>query len=307
MDRLLAITMTLLNQPRVSATELAKRFEVSLRTIYRDMESINQAGIPIVSFAGSDGGYEIMPGYRLEKQVLSLDDFSSIYAALRGVRSVAEGSFPGGLLDRIGALMSEGAKASERASLDIDLTPAPNDREKIAELHETIKALHLVRFAYTDQKGAETERTIEPMGLFLKGFAWYLYGFCLARRDVRVFRLSRMSDIRRQPQTFLRRDITLKDVEDRFMSQADFARVGAVLRFAPEAKARVKDEFGYDRIDTNADGTVSVAARFSSMERAVQKILSYSGDVEVLGPPELIAELRRHVRALARLYQVGID
>ncbi|WJH35793.1 HTH domain-containing protein [Paenibacillus sp. CC-CFT747] len=112
LDRLLAITMTLLNKTRVSAAELAERFEVTPRTIYRDMEAINLAGIPIVSFAGSDGGYEIMPGYRLDKQLLSMDDFSSIISALRGARSATESTELDRLLERIGALASgEGAPA----------------------------------------------------------------------------------------------------------------------------------------------------------------------------------------------------
>ncbi|WP_245599968.1 helix-turn-helix transcriptional regulator [Paenibacillus harenae] len=118
LDRLLAITMTLLNQTRVSATDLAERFEVSLRTIYRDMESINLAGIPIVSFPGSDGGYEIMPGYRVDKQILSLDDFSSICSALRGARTATDSSDIDGLLERIGALMPNHQGAADSFNVD---------------------------------------------------------------------------------------------------------------------------------------------------------------------------------------------
>lgn len=128
LDRLLAITMTLLNQPRISATDLSKRFEVSLRTIYRDMEAINQAGIPIVSFAGSEGGYEIMQGYRLEKQVLSLEDFSSICSALRGVRSATDQSEIDRLIERIGVLMPEPSTTRDQIYMDLDFKPAPNDK-----------------------------------------------------------------------------------------------------------------------------------------------------------------------------------
>jgi predicted DNA-binding transcriptional regulator YafY len=304
LDRLLAITMTLLNQTRVSATELAERFEVSLRTIYRDMESINQSGIPIVSFPGSDGGYEIMSGYRIDKQILSFDDFTSICSALRGARSATDSSDIDGLLERIGALMPAQSGAAGTDHVDFDFTPTPNDKEKIGPLHQAIKELRTVRFEYLDNKGTETERTIEPMGLFLKGYVWYLYGYCLTRSDIRVFRISRMLRLRSLPETFVRRPYTLQDVERQFMGQANFAKVRAVLRFQPEVKTRVRDEFGFDQVTANPDGTLSVTAQYSSTERAVQSILSYSSYAMVLEPPDLIAELRRHIADMARLYKV---
>ncbi|MBB6672044.1 helix-turn-helix transcriptional regulator [Cohnella nanjingensis] len=305
LDRLLSITMTLMNQPRVSATELAERFEVSLRTIYRDMDAINQAGIPIVSFPGSDGGYEIMSSFRIDRQVLSLDDFSAIYSALRGARSATESLNIDKLLEKIGALMPQQAGVADAANLDLDFQPTPNDKEKIGPLHEAIKQLRLVRFEYLDTKGAESERSVEPMGLFLKGYVWYLYGYCLARSDIRIFRLTRMLRLKTLSETFERRDFTLQDVERQFMSRADFAKVKAKLCFSPEAKTRVRDEFGFDRITDHPDGTLSVAAGYSSLERAVQKILSYGSQVTVLDPPELIEELKRHVRQMAVHYGIA--
>jgi predicted DNA-binding transcriptional regulator YafY len=303
LDRLLAITMTLLNQTRVNATELAERFEVSLRTIYRDMDSINQAGIPIVSFAGSDGGYEIVPGYRLDKQILSLEDFSSICSALRGARSATDNSDIDGLLERIGALMPGKSNSTDTYKVDLDFTPTPNDKDKIAPLHQAIKELHLVRFDYLDNKGTETDRTIEPMGLFLKGYVWYMYGYCLTRSDIRVFRLTRINQPRSLPKTFVRRNYTLQDVEQQFMSQANFAKVSAVLHFSPVVKTRVRDEFGFDKIILNPDGSLSVNAHYTSTERAIQNILSYSNNVTITEPPELIAEIQRHVANMLLHYK----
>ncbi|WP_139993688.1 helix-turn-helix transcriptional regulator [Paenibacillus paridis] len=303
LDRLLAITMTLLNQTRVSATSLAERFEVSLRTIYRDMESINQAGIPIVSFPGSDGGYEIMSGYRIDKQILSLDDFSSIFSALRGVRSVTDSTDFDGLLERIGAIMPNQARA-DQMNVDFDLTPTPNDKQKIVLIHQAIKDCQLVQIDYLDNKGTETERTIEPMGLFLKGYVWYLYGYCLMRSDIRVFRLSRMLQIRTMPERFSRRNYSLQDVEQQFMGIAIFSRVRAELLFDQELKTRVRDEFGSDEVVANADGTITVITFYSSMENAIRSILSYSSYVTVIEPPDVIEELQLHIRKLALKYKV---
>ncbi|MFD2614418.1 helix-turn-helix transcriptional regulator [Paenibacillus gansuensis] len=302
LDRLLAITMTLLNQPRVSATELAKRFEVSLRTIYRDMDAINLAGIPIVSFAGSDGGYEIMQGYRLEKQVLSLDDFSSICSALRGVRSATDHSEIDRLIERVGALMPGRDTSMDQNYVDLDFQPAPNDKVHMGPLHQAIKDFQLISFTYLDNKGAETERKLEPMGLFLKGYVWYLYGYCLTRMDFRVFRLSRIGELNILPEQFVRREYTLQDVEQQFMDRADFKKVHAVLLFQPEMKTRVRDEFGFDQVLVNSDGMLSLTSYFSSMERAIQKVLSYGSMVKVMEPPDLIMNIKRQIQKMVELY-----
>ncbi|AFC28592.1 hypothetical protein PM3016_1676 [Paenibacillus mucilaginosus 3016] len=303
LDRLLAITITLLNQPRVSATVLAKRFEVSLRTIYRDMEAINQAGIPIVSFAGSDGGYEIMHGYRLEKQVLSLEDFSSICSALRGVRSATDHSEIDRLIERIGAIMPEQKTAKDQIYMDLDFKPAPNDKVHMGPLHQAIRDLNVISFTYLDNKGVESARKLEPMGLFLKGYTWYVYGYCLTRMDVRVFRLSRIGELKILPEQYVRRDYSLQDVEQQFMNRVDFKKVKAELRFQSEMKTRVHDEFGFDQALVNSDGTLSLTTYFSSMERATQKILSYGCMVKVIDPPELMMNIKRQIQKMSELYE----
>jgi predicted DNA-binding transcriptional regulator YafY len=304
LDRLLAITMTLLNQQRVSATELAERFEVSLRTIYRDMESINQAGIPIVSFPGSDGGYEIMPGYRIDRQVLSLDDFSAIVSALRGVRSATDNSDIDELLERIGAMIPGLSNGTGTANVDLDFTPRSNVKDKIGPLHKAIKEFHLVQFEYLDKKGKETERTVEPMGLFLKGYAWYFYGYCLTRSDFRVFRLSRILHLKELPEPFVRRNYSLQDVEQQFRNQVNFAKMKVVLLFRPAVKTRVRDDFGDDQVSTNPDGSLSVIASYSSVDRAVQNILSYGANVLIVDPPELIEEIQRHIKNMVKNYKI---
>lgn len=157
LDRLLAITMALLNQNRISATELAERFEVSLRTVYRDMETINQAGIPIVSFPGADGGYEVMPGYRLDKQVLSLDDFASICTALRGYQSVADNDDIEELLEKIGAINPSSAAKSAQANVSIDYSSSSGEKQTIRSLNAAIHELQVVSFDYIDVSGAETK------------------------------------------------------------------------------------------------------------------------------------------------------
>ncbi|MEK5057007.1 WYL domain-containing protein [Paenibacillus sp. FSL H7-0326] len=244
-----------------------------------------------------------MQGYRLEKQVLSLEDFSSICSALRGVRSATDHLEIDRLIERIGALMPGQKTARDQTYVDLDFKPAPNDKAHMGPIHQAIKDRQYVSFPYLDNKGAETERKLEPMGLFLKGYTWYLYGYCLTRMDIRVFRLSRIGDLKILTEQFVRRDITLQDVEEQFMSRVDFKKLQVELIFQPEIKTRVRDEFGFDQMIVSPDGTLSLTTYFSSMERAIQKIISYGCMVKVLEPPELISNIQHHIQMMAQLYE----
>ncbi|WP_028609822.1 helix-turn-helix transcriptional regulator [Paenibacillus harenae] len=302
LDRLLAITMALLNKKRIGAAELAERFEVSLRTIYRDMEAINASGIPIASFAGLDGGYEIMEGYRLERQSLSLDDFSSIYNALRGVHAVSDDQDIAGLLDRIGALIPS-EKEAGTLNMDLQWLSTPADKEKIRLLHGAIKECRLVAFDYMDYYGQETGRRIEPMGIYLKGYAWYVWGFCLTRLDLRVFRLSRMNQLERQQEVFARRSLVMEDSPGKWQQQETEPEVEVTIRFNVSMKTRVRDEYEPDRIIAMEDGTIKVAARFYSKEAALRRVLGYGTQAKIIEPAELVEQMRNHLSELALLYQ----
>jgi predicted DNA-binding transcriptional regulator YafY len=212
LDRLLAITMLLLNRKRVSAKELAERFEVSLRTVYRDVEAINQSGIPIISYTGSSGGYEIMDRYRLDRQLLSLEELKSIIIALRGFQTTLDELKIGSLLDKVGALLvksEQGSVAKASRELIIDINPwksGKEEKEKLEILRQGIRGNRLIAFMYTNGKGEQVKRLCEPMGVVLKGYVWYLYGYCRLRADFRIFRLSRMRQLEITEETFESRE-----------------------------------------------------------------------------------------------------
>ena len=175
LERLMAITILLLNRKRVQAQELADRLEVSLRTIYRDLESLNLAGIPIVSYTGAKSGFEIMENFRLERQMLSFDELIALSTALRGLQSTQAFSSQNldGLLDKVGALVSK-AEQGRMVGTDqviIDLNPwksSSSERNKYDTLHKAVSEKRLIRFTYINGQGGESERCIEPMGLVSK-------------------------------------------------------------------------------------------------------------------------------------------
>lgn len=310
LDRLLAITMLLLNRKRVSAKELAERFEVSLRTIYRDVETIQYAGIPVVSYPGSTGGYEIMDRYRLDRQFLSFEELNAIIIALRGIRPTLDDREIEPLLDKVGAMLGKAERdrmeeTSDRLVIDINpWSSGQEDRDKLAGLRKAIHENRVIRFTYTRGDGEQTSRSCEPMRLVLKGFVWYLYGYCLLRGDFRIFRLSRMRDWEITDRTFVRRE------EPPHGNPLRWERTGSggplvdlVLRFGPKSRVLAEDDFPPDAIEAAPDGSVLVRAARPDEPWLYHYLLGFGPDVKVLEPPETAARLREMAEEIVRLYE----
>lgn len=308
LDRLLAITMLLLNRKRVSAKEMAERFEVSLRTIYRDVETIQFAGIPVVSYNGASGGYEIMDRYRLERQFLSLEELNAVVVALRGIRSAMKEEEIESLLDKVGALLGK----SERERLDvaadqwaIDINPwssGPADQEKLAGLREAIRDCRVIRFSYISGEGEQTARSCEPMRLVLKGYVWYLYGYCMLRNDFRIFRLSRIRDLEVTDDSFLRKEAPPIERQLSWDNRTAPRMVNFVLRFSPRSRAKVEDDFEPSEIEDQPDGSVIVRAIRPQKPWLNHYLLSFGADVKVLEPPETAAAVRAIAEQIVGLY-----
>ena len=305
----MAITILLLNRKRVQAQELADRLEVSLRTIYRDLESLNLAGIPIVSYTGAEGGFEIMENFRLDRQMLSFDELIALSTALRGLQSTQAFSDQNldGLLDKVGALVSK-AEQGRMVGADqviIDLNPwksSSSERNKYDTLHKAVSEKRLIRFTYTNGQGGESERCIEPMGLVLKGYTWYLHGYCLNRDDYRVFRLSRIRNLLILEDTFQRRMVTLSELNENRGPQHDSKMVDLVLRFTGSAKVPAEDHFDSDEIERQPDGSLIVRVRYPDNDWLIGFLLHFRTDLFILEPPHIAEAVRKSALEISKLY-----
>ena len=220
--RLLSIVMLLLTNKRIGAQELAERFEVSLRTLYRDLETINAAGIPVVSFSGPNGGYEIMEQYHIDRQIVTLEDLRSIMTALNGLEASLKDPQLHDVIAKVGVLITKAEQAKLEESGDELLFNAnlwrgrEADSGTISALRRAARFRHVVRFRYVTARGDEEEREAEPVGLAWKGYAWYLHAWCRLRRDFRTFRLTRIRDCRVFEERFAPRGVSLKELDARF-------------------------------------------------------------------------------------------
>lgn len=190
-DRLLGIITTLLQRDKVTAPELAKKYEVSRRTILRDIDDICKAGIPIITYQGGDGGISIAEGYKLDKSVLTIDELHSIIAGLKSIGSVSDSARIEGLISKLSP--KSGAVVSIKDSIIIDLSSHYKSSlsEKINLIKSAIKDNKLVTFDYYSEKGL-SRRTIEPYFITFKWTSWYVFGYCRDRNCFHLFKLNRL-------------------------------------------------------------------------------------------------------------------
>lgn len=298
-DRMLGITVILLGRTQVTARELADRFEVSIRTIYRDIEAIQQAGIPVVCLQGKGGGYALMENYKIDRRLLSFEDMLAILTALRGASSMLRDPGMDSAMEKIISLVPKD-KASETERhferLSIDFLPwgfNHKNQEKMQGIHRAIMENRLIEITYRNLRGETAVRVIEPMTLFFKGYSWYLFAYCRLKEDYRVFRLSRIMDVSETGQDFIRREISYRSYQS--ADSPGTPPVRLVMKFDAEVRLRVEEQFDADELTLNDDGSIQAIVRWPEDEWVHSTLLSYGEHVEVLEP----LHIRRMVREKA--------
>lgn len=312
LERLMTITILLLNRKRVQAQELADQLEVSLRTIYRDLDSLGQAGIPIVSYTGMEGGYEIMDSFRLDRQLLSFDELTALSTALRGLESTKAYNHSNMdlLLSKVGAMVAqaEQARTGEGDRIHIDFTPWKNseeDQSRYDLLRQAVNDRKLIRFKYTSRTGDEQEREVEPMSLVLKNYAWYLHGYCRLRDDYRIFKLTRIRELGIQAGTFMRRTESPTQLNDIWKApeiNEPKERIPVVLQFKASAAVSVMDHFNEKDIERLPDGLLLVRTTYSSERWLIHTVFHYMTDVIVLEPDYIAVKVRQTALDIAGHY-----
>lgn len=306
MDRLLHMVILLLNRRRMKARELADTLGVTVRTVYRDMESLCQAGIPLVTYQGQNGGIGIAEGYRLDRTVMTDEEWASVMVALKSLSKSYTGSNAAALVEKLRTVMPEQRESFrvKTESVLIDFSPWGADartEEKVRLLKEAVESGRMVAFAYTSAKNETLDRRVEPHTLVLKGQSWYLYGWCGSRQDFRLFKLSRMREIRVLQEGFARREVRL----DQWDLAEEWNRSGTVevlLRFEPGLRMVVEDRFGVEQVELDEAGRVLVRFAYREDEWLYGFLLSFGPGAEVLEPPHLREILRDRASRIAAMY-----
>ena len=305
-DRLVSIIMILLDKKRISAQELADMFEVSPRTIYRDIDAISMAGIPIRSTSGVGGGFEIMPKYKIDKNVFSTADLSALLMGLSGLSNIVRGEELIHTLAKVKSFIpADRAKDIElRANqICIDLSPWMGNRNiqpYLDTIQTALQEYRLLTFTYIDYHGNQTERTVEPYQLVLKSSHWYFQGYCHMRDDFRLFRLSRILHLRMEAETFVPRDYEKPQLEIDDIVAA--MQTTITLRIHKSIMDRVLDYCPYEQFSPDDDEHYIVNFPFIERDYYYDMLLSFGNQCECLGPAPIRKELQRRIQDLAALY-----
>lgn len=288
LGRLLSIVIFLLNRERVSAEELAARFEVTVRTIYRDMEAIGSSGIPVVSYPGKNGGYGIMENYRIDRHILNIDEILSIITALKGVYQSFEGKESGQALEKMKSLLpGKGRDKIESLSGGIAFDISPwNDTKGISLLCKTIfraiRESKLLRFDYISWKGEDLPRHAEPITMVFKGFSWYFFDFCRFRKDFRFFKVSRLRNLILTEECFEPR---FEDYRNHIKwIEFEQANIEYKLKFTGSSVNRLNEYFEPSSLKYFPDGSVIARATYPDQDWVIGFLMMFGDSLEVLEP-----------------------
>jgi predicted DNA-binding transcriptional regulator YafY len=297
LDRLLGILTVLLQNERVTAPELAEKFEVSRRTIARDIDALCQAGIPVVSYQGAGGGISIAEGFKLDKSILTSDELSGIVAALKGIGSVSEPSRIERTLDKLGA--NSGAVVSLREPVIIDLASYYKGQltEKIEQIKRAICERRLICFDYFYEKG-ETRRSIEPYFVIFQWTAWYVFGFCLERSGWRLFKLTRLWNLELSGEHFELREIPEETLEFNSI-YTEYIRL--VAMFDPSEKYKLIETYGLGCYTETENGLLFEVG-FTKRDFMIEWLLGFGGKVKVLEPKDVANAVRAEAEKIILRY-----
>ena len=298
-DRLIGILSVLLQEEKTTAPALAEKFEVSRRTIMRDIEDLGRAGIPVRTVQGTGGGISIMEGYRMDRTILTSRDMQMILAGLRSLDSVSGSSYYSQLMEKIRAGSS--AFISGRDSILIDLSSWYRESlaPKIGTLQDAIEERRLVSFRYFSPSG-ESDRTAEPYFLIFRWSSWYLWGFCREREDFRLFKLNRMDSLKKTEKTFERREASLPDLSDEKIFPGKI-RVKAL--FDPDQKWRLMEEFGPGCFTETREGSLLFTADYTDLGSLTSWLMTFGDKAEVLEPQEARERIAGAVKRMAAIYE----
>lgn len=282
--RLLEITTLLLNHRTITAREFAGRFNVSIRTIYRDIEDLSAAGIPVYMSKGKGGGISLLETFTLDKTLVSEQESSSLLMALKTLQAT---QYPevDTFLAKLEALFRPAASSNWVLIEFMPWGSKPNEENRFVEIRQAILARKVITFDYIDARAEKSHRQVEPVQVIYKSQAWYLRGYCRTRCAFRTFRLSRIKNLLVKAETFPYRPIPADEPGDQPGQKKPLTTVK--MRFAPAVTQRVFDDFDDSRIAGLPDGSCLVTVDLVEDEWVYGLILSYGSFVEVLEPAHL--------------------
>lgn len=308
LNRMLSIIYILMNKGTVTAGELAERFEVSVRTIYRDVETLSMAGIPVYAKKGKNGGISLTEQFVLDKMLVSRREQQEILAALASLRETGAQE-SGGILEKLGDFF----RAEPESWVAIDFSDWSGTRKELFEqIRQAVLGRHVIQFDYYGQYGNMSSRTAEPVQLLFKDYTWYLRAFCRVRQEMRLFKVVRMKRIRVLEETFVpgtrikafAQEYGRGPSENERLMEANMETCQIIVQIHGKEAYRVYDRFEEEQISVLPDGNFEICMEYSVVDDWIYGlILSFGPSARVVSPKEVQNEICRRISEMRDLYE----
>lgn len=298
-NRLMEIIIILLNRKTVTSKELSERFNVSQRTIYRDIDELSSAGIPVYMSKGKGGGISLLDNYTLDKTIFSDDERGNIIFALKTLGATKQLQID----NTLEKLKNVFGNINSIDWVDVDFTPWGSNIEidtRFEEIKVAILKQRVLEFKYINSKNIKSDRMVKPYKIIFKGQAWYMMGFCCEKECFRVFKITRMKDVKATDKNFERKEVSefLKKTKDNY----EFTVVKLRLRFSANMLYRITDYYNEEQISQESDGSYLVTVEFPYDEWVYSHILSYGDSVEVVEPEFVRQEVKKRLKSMLAKY-----
>lgn len=276
-NRLFEIVYILMQNKKITAKELANRFEVSTRTIYRDIEILSRANIPIYASKGKDGGIGILEEYVLNKSLLSEEEQKQILFALQGMKKI-RGKDKEDILEKLSILFNK--EVHDWIRIDLSNWNKDNMQENRFEIIKSAILNHqLMEFTYYNSNGEKSKRIVEPLQVWFKDKSWYLISYCRKKGDYRIFKITRIKEIKKLEEHF-ERELPKEKKEEKY----NFKSISLEMEISKEMAYRVYDEFENEEIVQKGDGNFIINVEYPENEWVYGYILSFGEYIKVLAP-----------------------
>lgn len=304
MDRLIALIMILLDHEHISARELAERLEVSRRTIYRDIDTLNRAGLPIYTHQGAWGGVGLMKSYKVGKTLFTPEEIRSLQDSIQSYKQLFGKRGMGYIAEKLKAIDSGNGMGRPQAPFVMDLSLNKGNeslRGLFSMMEMAINEHRYLSFAYTDVRGQRSERQVEPYQVVFKESSWYLQGYCTGKEEYRIFKLARMNGLKVLDERFAPRDF--KPLP---MDGGDWLKQGWVevtIQIDRSVMDRVIERFGAGHIVQTDEQSCRAIYPIIPGPFGYDRLLAFGDKCEVLGPPEIRRGFKGYVAGILKKYE----
>jgi len=312
-DRLLGILNVLANTDKTTIQKLAERFEVSKRTIFRDLDTLNESGVPIVTYSGIGGGVAVIEGYKLKSNILSKNDIKNVFTALNGLISIDESADLTNLMAKL--IPEETSTVFSESDYVIDLSSWFQDsitQEKVSDLHKAIKNLNCIYMEYISKR-SRSARIIHPYKLVFKQLYWYLYAFCEDNQELRLFKVNRIATYKVMDANFNCKVVEKIDFGKDFgvglfSSQDPTSLFEVILEYDVTNEFFLTDKIDakfFHRINsTKEKGQIIFSV--SDLEWVTNLVFSLQDKIKVIAPLELKEAIKTRIKRINELYKDDI-